>query len=288
MWADIKKKINRLLADMERVKWSINQRTDNNEIHYTKIKDEIRQHLSKTPIYAKLSENYFKKEEIIGVNKQIMIKNIAHSYFIVNCLKDKIKSAQTNHFDELEDTRAYLEKYIMDVVNKNIFITRGNQTALNNEITRLQYWLFYYKSFINSELLSEEDKLNLELIHTNIDHKLDKQKIDLIDSLFENLKKNKSSLKISFYERIEILKAMNLTKGHWFKCKQGHIYCITECGGAMEKGKCSECGNAIGGMNHKLDESNQLAKEFDGADHASFSDKASENQNIDYEDTFAV
>ena len=56
----------------------------------------------------------------------------------------------------------------------------------------------------------------------------------------------------------------------------------------MEKGKYPECGNAIGGMNHKLDESNQLAKEFDGADHASFSDKASENQNIDYEDTFAV
>jgi hypothetical protein len=116
--ARYKKQINRMLADMEKVKWRINQRTDNDEIHYNKIKQEIKTHLSRTPIYICLDTNYFKKEQIIGINKQIMIKNIAHSYFIINCLKDKIKSAKIKHFDELEHTRAYLEKYIMDVVKK--------------------------------------------------------------------------------------------------------------------------------------------------------------------------
>ena len=42
-------------------------------------------------------------------------------------------------------------------------------------------------------------------------------------------------------ERIAIVKAMGLTKGHWFKCPNGHFYCIAECGDAMEVAKCSEC-----------------------------------------------
>ena len=30
-------------------------------------------------------------------------------------------------------------------------------------------------------------------------------------------------------ERIEIVKAVGLSKGHWFKCPNGHYYCIGEC-----------------------------------------------------------
>ena len=48
-------------------------------------------------------------------------------------------------------------------------------------------------------------------------------------------------------ERIEIVKAIGLTKGHWFKCPNGHYYCIGECGGAMQEAKCPECGATIGG-----------------------------------------
>ena len=54
----------------------------------------------------------------------------------------------------------------------------------------------------------------------------------------------------------------------------GHIYCITECGGAMEEGRCPECRSAIGGHNHRLRDDNQLAREMDGARFAAFSDLA--------------
>lgn len=51
---------------------------------------------------------------------------------------------------------------------------------------------------------------------------------------------------ISDVERMEIVKALNMNQGHWFKCPNGHYYSIGECGGAMETAKCNECGAAIG------------------------------------------
>ena len=83
-------------------------------------------------------------------------------------------------------------------------------------------------------------------------------------------------------ERIEIVNAMGLSKGHWFKCPNGHFYCITECGGAMEEAKCPDCDARIGGTNHTLLADNELAPEFDGAQYPAWSDTANmENYNFD-------
>ena len=75
-------------------------------------------------------------------------------------------------------------------------------------------------------------------------------------------------------EKKQIVEAVGLKIGHWFKCPQGHIYAIGECGGAMVRGKCPECGAVIGGANHRLEEGNELAPEMDGARHAAWSEQA--------------
>lgn len=49
---------------------------------------------------------------------------------------------------------------------------------------------------------------------------------------------------------------MGFTKGHWYKCPNGHLYTIGECGGAMQKAKCPECRADIGGQNHQLTQGN--------------------------------
>ena len=67
---------------------------------------------------------------------------------------------------------------------------------------------------------------------------------------------------------------MSLSQGHWFKCPKGHVYVIGECGGAMQRGTCPECGAVIGGTNHALEEGNELAPEMDGARHAAWSQQA--------------
>ncbi|XP_022808817.1 NFX1-type zinc finger-containing protein 1-like [Stylophora pistillata] len=75
-------------------------------------------------------------------------------------------------------------------------------------------------------------------------------------------------------EKKQMVSAMNLKPGHWYKCPQGHIYVITECGGAMQKSTCPDCGSVIGGENHTLVEDNQVASEMDGARYAAWSEQA--------------
>ncbi|RNA18389.1 NFX1-type zinc finger-containing 1 [Brachionus plicatilis] len=70
---------------------------------------------------------------------------------------------------------------------------------------------------------------------------------------------------LSKEEKSMIVKAIGLSPGHWYKCPNGHVYCIGECGGAMEKTKCPDCNAEIGGFNHQIVTGNQLASEMDGA-----------------------
>lgn len=39
--------------------------------------------------------------------------------------------------------------------------------------------------------------------------------------------------------------------GHWYRCANGHVFAIGECGMPMEMARCPECGAEIGGQNHR-------------------------------------
>ena len=104
--------------------------------------------------------------------------------------------------------------------------------------------------------------------------KLEKEKEVEVNAFVSCLKEKYHLDGLTEAERTEIVKAVGLSEGHWFKCSKGHYYCIGECGGAMEIGKCPECGDQIGGERHKLIHGNELASEMDGASHAAWSDAA--------------
>ncbi|XP_033009836.1 LOW QUALITY PROTEIN: NFX1-type zinc finger-containing protein 1 [Lacerta agilis] len=84
-----------------------------------------------------------------------------------------------------------------------------------------------------------------------------------------------AGLGISEEERKQIVAAVSgTTRGHWYKCRNGHFYVIGECGGAMQTTRCPECQETIGGERHMLESSNRLAPEMDGATHAAWSEEA--------------
>jgi len=60
-------------------------------------------------------------------------------------------------------------------------------------------------------------------------------------------------------------------QGHWLKCSNGHIYCVTECGGPMQKSVCPECKVEIGGTNHLYVSGTVVATEMDGSRHLAWS-----------------
>ncbi len=57
---------------------------------------------------------------------------------------------------------------------------------------------------------------------------------------------------VSETAKLVIIKAIGLSKDHWYKCLNGHYYAIGECGGANETGECPECNAVIGGASHTL------------------------------------
>ncbi|CAF0825829.1 unnamed protein product [Brachionus calyciflorus] len=130
-----------------------------------------------------------------------------------------------------------------------------------------------YFQFKNSYLNGDFDrnnKLRVENLMDEIDillikktEKLNNESEEFIKKKFNELS-SLISIKISEKERLNIVRAVGLEKGSWFKCKNGHPYVIGECGGPVEKAKCPECMEVIGGLNHIIVEGNELASEIDG------------------------
>jgi hypothetical protein len=59
---------------------------------------------------------------------------------------------------------------------------------------------------------------------------------------------------------------INMIKGlgtKWYKCPNGHLYVVGECGGPMESGRCPECGARIGGRDHNPNAGNALVNNFE-------------------------
>ena len=56
-----------------------------------------------------------------------------------------------------------------------------------------------------------------------------------------------------------IVSALQAKPGSWYKCPNGHIYNISQCGGAIEETLCPECGCAIGGTSHRFRDDNTHA-----------------------------
>ena len=81
----------------------------------------------------------------------------------------------------------------------------------------------------------------------------------------------RQQIPLTIEERKMIISAIGAKPGSWYKCPQGHFYNIGECGGAMQIGKCPECGSQIGGQNHRLIETNEHAGDFDGSGYAAWS-----------------
>ena len=70
---------------------------------------------------------------------------------------------------------------------------------------------------------------------------------------------------LSEVERRQILHAMkDLHQGNWFKCSNGHVYAIGECGEALETAQCPECPEVVGGVRRRLVGTSTQALEMDG------------------------
>lgn len=92
----------------------------------------------------------------------------------------------------------------------------------------------------------------------NAGKRLGEEDADDIEATINRIRKECGLEGLTPEERVMIVKAMNFSQGHWYKCPNGHIYAIGDCGGAMEQRQCPDCGATIGGTHHRLVQGNQV------------------------------
>ncbi|KAF5286004.1 hypothetical protein FQR65_LT13001 [Abscondita terminalis] len=163
-------------------------------------------------------------------------------------------------------------------------LTKQELSDFDKEIRRWSFLVqvvtfedtYKFRTFINLDLKHtikqcKEILFSVEVFTDDLEKKLDEK--------FQHLKK--LGAEIGKMEFQEVINAVGMAKGHWFKCPNGHIYAIGECGGAMQVGKCADCGARIGGTQHSLLSNNAHAGEVDGSSHAAYSEAA--NNLLNYE-----
>ncbi len=160
-------------------------------------------------------------------------------------------------------------KLLFSVVAR-VRISTGEYQAASRELDRLEYVRAYFvlqstPSFPVLGAPSPENELIQRHLMKNIRVLENEQKVEIRAAMETLGVKLKTGLGITDKERREIVQALGMSQGHWFKCPNGHIYAIGDCGGASVESRCNECKARIGGTQHRLLGDNRFAGEMDGA-----------------------
>ncbi|KAG1963351.1 NFX1-type zinc finger-containing protein 1 [Pimephales promelas] len=284
--------INRSLAAIEMVKEKINGLPDvikqKQEVLRLQLVEQInlKNHLPKEfdSIREKLNTNDLSLQQLWH------LENLMSFLESIGKLKEMQKERMTPQ-DNFKFSRK-LEEVLKFLLDRNQRFFDQQVEDLERELKRLSYLAELNVRCKKSEfklfddVLASEVQLLREILEDTLPfseglERTVKKKFTELDA-----KLPVSGLGITDDERVMILKAIGLNKGHWYKCPNGHVYAIGECGGAMEQSKCPECNADIGGTNHTLLQGNDVASEMDGAQHAAWSDAANMgNYNLmDFED----
>uniref|UniRef100_A0A8C5L5Q0 Zinc finger, NFX1-type containing 1 n=1 Tax=Jaculus jaculus TaxID=51337 RepID=A0A8C5L5Q0_JACJA len=231
--------------------------------------------------FQMLSEKLAQKN--LSVKDLGLVENCIHFYDHLANLYESLKKV---HVSEQERVRARLEQVYKWLAKKRLSFSSQERSDLQQEIQRLTYLVNLLtrcrmaegkvRGGVAEEVSSIRDILEGTCKFTQEDEQLVQKKLDALKTTLPC-----SGLGISEEERVQIVNALGLSRGHWFKCPNGHIYVISECGGAMERATCPDCQEVIGGENHTLESSNQLASEMDGAQHPAWSDTANNLMNFE-------
>ncbi|XP_007548089.1 NFX1-type zinc finger-containing protein 1 isoform X1 [Poecilia formosa] len=261
----VKKKINGRKSDIEekirilKNQWDENQNIG--QIYMPKEDKEIQQKLEKS--YLTASDLWILENKIDFLIRVAKLRKVEKEKMLVT---DGYRFRQSvNQFMSwLNNTsQKFTDQQVFDLqrelqrlnllaelnVRCHIADTKDQMSKMQSEVQEIRHALEMPGQF------TEQDQVNV------------KEALKSLDEKFPA-----TGLGISEEERKMIVSAMRMPPGHWHKCPNGHVYVITECGGANQRSKCPDCKASIGGQNHTLDSGNEVATEMDGSQHSAWSE----------------
>ncbi|TRZ20766.1 hypothetical protein HGM15179_006244 [Zosterops borbonicus] len=277
--------VKRQVEEIEQVKQKIQGPAQEIESNRQRLRVALAQNVVlKSSLFSKylMLENKLKVSALstksIGLIENLLnfYKRVADLTHSMNKIDEKERMGLMKRLDEVQE---WLDK-------DRVSFTEQELTDLQSEIQRLTYLLNLLARCKASWMISTDDAAEINSAREILEgtKKFTEEDEAAVKAHLKKISAGlpMSGLGISEAERVQIVSAIGCPRGHWFKCKNGHIYVIGECGGAMETSTCPECHEVIGGTNHTLESSNSLASEMDGATHAAWSDVA--NNMLNFED----
>ncbi|XP_069193979.1 NFX1-type zinc finger-containing protein 1 [Procambarus clarkii] len=243
-------------------------------------KEDILRLLEGTTLGSEFTTELKKLETLVKTSfRQLCDSQLTLIQFQVQVLnKANLVLEQTQKIPEYNNSQISKKvKFVVKrVMQQNLRIAPQMMQEVTCELQRLSVLPVFWSL---TERYTQTPNVSLSFICSEIlmllepTAKFDSERETKIRGLLKESEEYIGGLGITKLERLQVVRAMGLKQGHWYKCPKGHIYCITECGGAMEKSKCPDCGLAIGGGSHQLLADNALASEMDGAQYSAWSEQ---------------
>ncbi|CAG2066604.1 unnamed protein product, partial [Timema podura] len=215
---------------------------------YTKFVKQIQESLQH---FSKNKRNNLSSHDAETLGIQIQILEQLNDAFV--------PAAKISNDSSKNKMIKFVDQLIQVIINRDDYLSQQEVKEINIELQRfhrLSQMSIIESSHLFQTTIDQHEKMRDYEEATKVLDSIEKyigDKDDRVNQIIRDLQLIlKQSLELHENERKQIVKAMGLKQGHWFKCPNGHIYVITECGGAMEVGKCNECGAAIGGTQHRL------------------------------------
>lgn len=214
------------------------------------------------------------------------VTQMDHILIQVKCLRSLLKIILDGCEDgcdilEMDEIARKQFRAFVDFITKDQWLSKQYLKDVKSELERFE--LFTNVSVTHGYLKSldsKEDDVQKDLLETEMILETLRKGIKLEDASDKSIKiteiRKKHKMKpLTKEDKDMIVKAMgDVRRGGWYKCPNGHIYAIGNCGGAMQKSKCPECKAVIGGANHRLVDGNNHAGEMDGSSHSAWSEQA--------------
>ncbi len=209
-----------------------------------------RQQLKAIQYYYEVADNIISRLDEFKNPSDITRKTVKRISLVI----DRIKNTSLKINEQLvKDINAELKRYhrsadFCAAIQNPLYVSNSMYETVRNVKRSIEDILFGFRRFTDQE---------------------DGRVQELFKDFQRELKSNKPltqdekkmihlAMSKSFYGGIG-------SSGHWFTCTKGHYYCITECGGAMQTSRCPECGETIGGADHRYVPTARLASDMDGA-----------------------
>ena len=205
-----------------------------------------------------LKQIYKVRDEV----KKDLLRNISHQS--LNAIISSQSSFEARFLDAARELDQKLNVLETDLMQFQISSQR--LTDIRDEIVcvGLLLWIRVVQCEVQKRSialdLSKEEWLETHGKLLDEGKRLSQEEADEIEGSINRIRRECGLESLTREERVMIVKAMKFSKGHWFKCPNGHIYAIGECGGAMQERKCPDCEATIGGTDHRLHQGNQVIR----------------------------